>query len=100
MLRRNKNARKVRDDDGFHNNSLVYDPPPIWFSPKKKPDGEGKSIMESTYKEIESYFDLTNKPLGKFKAKIRVLRDPSPEDWLVWLKEVDEFFESKLDLSP
>ena len=55
---------------------------------------------DTTYKEIESYFDLSNKPLGKFKAKIRVLRDPSPEDWLTWLREVDEFYESKLDLSP
>jgi hypothetical protein len=95
-------GKKYRDDYDQQRRSLVYDPPPIWFSQrnKKGEEGKAKSEKDATYKEIESYFDLSNKPLGKFKAKIRILRDPSPEDWLVWLKEVDEFYESKLDLSP
>ena len=95
-------GKKNRDEYDQQCRSLVYDPPPIWFTPKKKKGEEGKtkSDKDMMYKEIESYFDLSNKPLGKFKAKIRILRDPSPEDWLVWLKEVDEFYESKRDLSP
>jgi len=95
-----KSNKNSRDEYNPRNHSLIYDPPPIWLKPRKETGAEGKTETSTTYKEIESYFDLSNKPLGKFKVKIRVLRDPSPEEWLIWLKEVDEFYESKLDLSP
>jgi hypothetical protein len=78
-------GKKYQDEYDQQRHSLVYDPPPIWFSlrNKKGEEGKAKSDKDTTYKEIDSYFDLSNKPLGKFKAKIHILRDPSPEDWLV-----------------
>ena len=99
--RNNKN--KTHDANDRIRRTLVFDPPPIWFTPKAKKGAEGtnKNNEENkTYKEIESYFDINNKPLGKFKVRIRVLRDPTPEDWLLWLQEVDDFYMSKPNLAP
>jgi hypothetical protein len=99
--RNNKN--KTRDASNTICRALVFDPPPVWFDQKTKKGDEGKNKNfeeNKTYKEIESYFDIYNKPLGKFKAKICVLRDPTPEDWLLWLQEVDEFYSSKPNLAP
>ena len=82
--------------------ALVFDPPPIWFWPKKKKENGEKSKIESenNFKEVELFLDPTNRALGKFKVKVRVLREPKPEEWLIWIRDIENIFESYDNLSP
>ena len=70
--------------------ALVFDPPPIWFWPKKKKENGEKSKIESenNFKEVELFLDPTNRALGKFKVRVQVLSEPKPEEWLMWIKDI------------
>ena len=96
--KQNKGARKYDMYDA-HQKALMFEPPPILIIPKEEKVKEkgktSKKERDSDFKEIELMVDPAVKPLGTIKRKVRILRNPTAEEWIKWLIELEEVCESK-----
>ena len=94
----NKGTRKYDVYDA-HQKALMFEPPPILIIPKEEKVKEkgktSKKERDSDFKEIELMVDPAVKPLGTIKRKVKILRNPTAEDWIKWLMELEGVCKSK-----
>jgi hypothetical protein len=98
-LSKREKGRKRYDAYSVQDQVLLFDSPPILIVPREdKPKEQGKTTMKertSDLKEIEVMVDPAVKALGMIKRKVRILRNPTAEEWIKWLIELEEVCESK-----